>query len=311
METSQRLKGTNCQTLIASSGDFPVRRLVKQGLEADSRMSEERCFSTSCEYLKSSDLACLCLKTSKGYSRMTVDELTKPSSPRLQSWGIASNGSCSTARISACHSTGSVSSLSDILEKGVPSKYFLSARRQKRIGELLPVGRDYSHKDCVYVPDGTKAGHAVAKLGDAVNLAYIACKNKRGRVGHGISQTLTANTMSLHTPVRSSEGKLVLRRLTPKECERLQGFPDDWTKTDKDGKTVSETQRYKMCGNAVTTNVVQAVFERILERLIERLVAPSCLRRNCCAVAKNELLRDKTDRAFTLSRTPSGKGGAQ
>lgn len=54
-----------------------------------------------------------------------------------------------------------------------------------------------------------------------------------------------------------------IRRLTPKECERLQGFPDDWTKYLADGKETSDTQRYKMCGNAVTTNVVAAVIERI------------------------------------------------
>lgn len=48
-----------------------------------------------------------------------------------------------------------------------------------------------------------------------------------------------------------------IRRLTPKECERLQGFPDNWTEGE------SDTQRYKMCGNAVTTNVVQAVMERL------------------------------------------------
>lgn len=49
-----------------------------------------------------------------------------------------------------------------------------------------------------------------------------------------------------------------IRRLTPTECERLQGFPDGWT------EGVSDTQRYKMCGNAVTTNVVQAIMERLL-----------------------------------------------
>ena len=49
-----------------------------------------------------------------------------------------------------------------------------------------------------------------------------------------------------------------IRRLTPTECERLQGFPDGWT----DG--ISDTQRYKCLGNAVTTNVVQAIGERIL-----------------------------------------------
>jgi len=50
-----------------------------------------------------------------------------------------------------------------------------------------------------------------------------------------------------------------VRRLTPRECERLQGFPDDWTRwgVTEDGRTVeiSDAQRYKMCGNAVTSTV--------------------------------------------------------
>ena len=57
-----------------------------------------------------------------------------------------------------------------------------------------------------------------------------------------------------------------IRRLTPVECCRLQGFPDDWNeKGIIDGEIVkiSDTQRYKQCGNAVTVNVVQAVAERI------------------------------------------------
>ena len=59
-----------------------------------------------------------------------------------------------------------------------------------------------------------------------------------------------------------------IRRLTPVECERLQGFPDNWTKFGGDSigiddYEISDSQRYKMCGNAVTTNVIQAVFERI------------------------------------------------
>ena len=48
-----------------------------------------------------------------------------------------------------------------------------------------------------------------------------------------------------------------IRRLTPTECERLQGFPDQWTKLDADGNEVSDTQRYRMLGNAVTVDVVQ------------------------------------------------------
>ena len=59
-------------------------------------------------------------------------------------------------------------------------------------------------------------------------------------------------------------GDAKIRRLTPVESERLQGFPDDWTKYGIGDELISDTQRYKMCGNAVTTNVIQAVFERIL-----------------------------------------------
>lgn len=55
-----------------------------------------------------------------------------------------------------------------------------------------------------------------------------------------------------------------IRRLTPKECERLQGFPDDWTKIGVGGGAISDTQRYKMCGNAVTVNVVEAVMLKLL-----------------------------------------------
>ena len=73
-----------------------------------------------------------------------------------------------------------------------------------------------------------------------------------------------------------------IRRLTPRECERLQGFPDDWTRfgiskkhqksgkrfgTDKDGYIhyeISDTQRYKCLGNAVTTNVITAIMEKLL-----------------------------------------------
>lgn len=50
-----------------------------------------------------------------------------------------------------------------------------------------------------------------------------------------------------------------IRRLTPIECERLQGFPDGWT----DG--FSDSQRYKMMGNAVTVNVIKVIAEKLLK----------------------------------------------
>lgn len=58
-----------------------------------------------------------------------------------------------------------------------------------------------------------------------------------------------------------------VRRLTEIECERLQGYPDDWTKFGNyEGivKEVPKTQRYKLMGNAVTVKMVQLIGERIL-----------------------------------------------
>ncbi|SRR6266702_2381146 len=49
-----------------------------------------------------------------------------------------------------------------------------------------------------------------------------------------------------------------IRRLTPIECERLQGFPDGWT------EGVSDSQRYKQLGNAVTVNVVEEIMRRFI-----------------------------------------------
>tara|TARA_Y100000401_G_scaffold61683_1_gene48929 strand:- start:596 stop:1810 length:1215 start_codon:yes stop_codon:yes gene_type:complete len=49
-----------------------------------------------------------------------------------------------------------------------------------------------------------------------------------------------------------------IRRLTPIECERLQGFPDNHT------EGVSDTQRYKQCGNTITVNVMEAIFKNLL-----------------------------------------------
>jgi len=50
-----------------------------------------------------------------------------------------------------------------------------------------------------------------------------------------------------------------IRRLTPIECERLQGFPDNWT------AGVSDTQRYKQLGNAVTVNVIRAIMHKMVK----------------------------------------------
>ena len=59
-----------------------------------------------------------------------------------------------------------------------------------------------------------------------------------------------------------------IRRLTPTECERLMGLPDNWLKYGIDEKgnkfEVSDSQKYKMAGNGVVVNVVEELIKKII-----------------------------------------------
>lgn len=54
-----------------------------------------------------------------------------------------------------------------------------------------------------------------------------------------------------------------VRRLTPLECERLQGFPDNWTNVEFRGKPAPDGRRYKALGNAMAVPVVKWIGERV------------------------------------------------
>ena len=143
------------------------------------------------------------------------------------------------------------------------------------------------------IPQATKQGYEWADLGDSVNLQNLKSKTRRGRVGKQIAQTLdTGNqqytiVQATITPSRKNKSQngrrfkdneepmftltqndvhgvmlneTQIRRLTPIECERLQGFPDNWT------EGLSDTQRYKCMGNAVTTNVVEWVVTQLYKK---------------------------------------------
>ena len=78
----------------------------------------------------------------------------------------------------------------------------------------------------------------------------------------------TANTVTAESGKEAFLTDLTrIRRLTPTECERLQAFPDNWTaqglKPDGTIYTMSDTQRYKQMGNAVTVNVIAAVATKL------------------------------------------------
>jgi len=81
--------------------------------------------------------------------------------------------------------------------------------------------------------------------------------------------TLKANGSDLgggsETIVAYLARSLGIRRLTPTECERIQGFPDDWTARGADGEVISDTQRYKALGNSVAAPCVEFVLSCIAD----------------------------------------------
>ena len=118
-------------------------------------------------------------------------------------------------------------------------------------------------KHGVMIKEATKKGYAEANEGDSINLSVPNSKTRRGRVGKGIAQTIDTG-MQQHT---LQDAKI--RRLTPTECERLQGFPDGWTAKGINEKgeevDISDSQRYKMCGNAVTVNVIKEIMLKLIK----------------------------------------------
>lgn len=102
------------------------------------------------------------------------------------------------------------------------------------------------------VKNATKKGFEEAGEGDSINLAFPDSNTRRGRVGKGCSQTLDCDGQ-IGAVVKAGR----IRRLTPRECFRLQGFPD--ALFDRAANVNSDAQLYKQAGNAVTATVAYAV----------------------------------------------------
>lgn len=146
----------------------------------------------------------------------------------------------------------------------------------------------YHENNVLRVKEATARGYAEAEIGDSVNLAHPNSKTRRGRVGKGQANTLlTGESQGVVTP------DFRIRKLTPRECWRLQGFPDwafdkacygevipqgyfdlllsrklsrkKWQKlwriTRK--QRMSNSQLYKQAGNSVTVNVIEAIARRL------------------------------------------------
>lgn len=108
----------------------------------------------------------------------------------------------------------------------------------------------------IRVREATKQGYAEADVGDSVNLAHPNSKTRRGRVGKQIANTLlTGESQGVVEP------SFRIRKLTPRECWRLQGFPD-WA-FERARAVNSNSQLYKQAGNSVTVNVIAEIAKRL------------------------------------------------
>ena len=162
------------------------------------------------------------------------------------------------------------------------SKFFGVPQNRRRVFIIASLGKTCRPE---ILPLG-KVGQAAELQGQQTNTvkasqgpkSYIAeCqqlpKTRGGAQGarvykaKGISQAITSKGGGLGGTTGLYLDRTRIRRLTPKECERLQGLPDDWTRwgVDAEGNTVeiSDTQRYKQVGNAVTVSVIEAIARKL------------------------------------------------
>lgn len=140
----------------------------------------------------------------------------------------------------------------------------------------------------VQIKSATAKGYEEATEGDSISLAHLGSETRRGRVGHGVAQTVdTASTQGVISYTRDNKGKITsrhikdeantihtatggggntdqfilndyrIRRLTPRECFRLMDFPDTFT------WTVSDSQAYKQAGNSIVVNVLYKILKNL------------------------------------------------
>lgn len=126
----------------------------------------------------------------------------------------------------------------------------------------------------VKVAEATKQGYSECRVGiDTVNLSVPGSKTRRGRVGKEIANTLdTSCNQGIFVQVSEEltvyavwyekyQCYIAIRKLTPRECFRLQGWSDDYF--EKAQFVNSDSQLYKQAGNGVTVTVIEAIARKM------------------------------------------------
>ena len=123
---------------------------------------------------------------------------------------------------------------------------------------LIPaIANALQERDAKGTDSDTKPGHLIPTF--AFNSTQITSPTNQSIVGPGSPvPTLT------QTGLMSVANSVGVRRLTPTECERLQGFPDGWTAAGGDGRLIADSARYRMLGNAVAVPVAEWIGRRMV-----------------------------------------------
>ena len=141
---------------------------------------------------------------------------------------------------------------------GVPQSrervFIVGHSRDGRRGEIFPIRGIYE-----------KNSKLQTQYTNTITARYAAAISVGSYIAESKSQKI--NAIPIITPERKTKRQNCrIRRLTPKECWRLQGFPD-WAFDRAKASGVSESQLYKQAGNAVTVNVICEIGKRIMELL--------------------------------------------
>lgn len=116
---------------------------------------------------------------------------------------------------------------------------------------------DYKQPKQILIRENTKKGYVEAYEGDGIRLDHIGGTTGRGRVQSQMCNTLTTGS---HAGVIDKGFRI--RKLTPKECWRLQGWSDE--DFEKAASVCSDSQLYKQAGNGVTVTVIYEIAKNLI-----------------------------------------------
>ena len=173
-----------------------------------------------------------------------------------------------------CNRSGEVSGVVIPVLTPVRAEKRQNGRRFKENGDpMFTLTSQDRHGIAINVKEATKQGYDVAHEGDSINLSIPDSKTRRGRVWKKLANTLdTSCNQGIFVQVENEltvyaiwyekyKCYIAIRKLTPKECFRLQGWTDDYFEKAK--FVNSDSQLYKQAGNGVTVNVVRAIGDKM------------------------------------------------